>query len=149
MKTIFYFEDEPELLRDCMKVLRTKYEVIVSAEESVIKQPRQRPVDLIIVDLMIHRFGFNEEGIEVQNITYPNVEWQRTGVEFLKQVRAGNYEVFGFPATVPFIVATALVDSSTREEVEKFDIKDYFEKPFTIQKLEEAVESALIEQELG
>jgi DNA-binding NarL/FixJ family response regulator len=142
-KTIFYFEDEPKLLRDYFRVLRTKYEVIVSARQKVIEQSRQRPLDLVIVDLMIHHWSFDEAGEEVENISYPGVGWQRTGVEFLKRVRAGNYEEFGFPAAILVIVATAEVDESTYEEVEQFDVKTYLEKPFSVDALEESIKTIL------
>jgi CheY-like chemotaxis protein len=142
-KMIFYFEDEPELLRDYFKVLRTKYKVVVGASREVIEHPPQRPVDLIIVDLMIHYSSFDEAEKEVENISYPGVGWQQTGVEFLRRVRAGNYEEFGFPATIPVIVATAKVDESTYEEVELLGVKAYLEKPFSVDALEELVETIL------
>jgi CheY-like chemotaxis protein len=142
-KTIFYFEDEPKLLRDYFKVLRTKYEVIVSAKQAVIEQPRQHPLDLIIIDLMIHHWSFDEAEQEVENISYLGVGWQRTGIEFLRRVRASNYEEFGFPATIPVIVATAAVDESTHEEVEQLNVKVYLEKPFSVDQLEEVVETIL------
>ena len=143
-KTIFYFEDEPELLRDHFKVLRAKHEVIISATRADIEKKRRQPVDLLIVDLMIHHSSFDEAGKEVQNVRYPNVEWQQTGVEFLRRVRAGDYEKFGFSADIPVIAATAIVDASTREEVvEQLDAKAYLEKPFSVDKLEEAIEAIL------
>jgi CheY-like chemotaxis protein len=143
-KMIFYFEDEPGLLRAYFKVLREKYEVIVGASKELIEQPRPQPVDLVIVDLMIHEFTFDEEGKEVQNISYEDVAWQRTGVGFLRRVRAGEYEAFGFPAAVPVIAATAMADNSTQDEVEALGVQAYLEKPFFVDELEEAVEAALI-----
>lgn len=142
-KTIFYFEDEPELLRDYFKVLRTKYGVIVSASQEVIEQLRQQPIDLVVIDLMIHYSSFDEAEKEVENIHYPDVGWQRTGVEFLRRIRAGDYREFGFPATAPVIAATARVDDSTREEVELLDVKAYLEKPFSVDELEEAIKVIL------
>jgi CheY-like chemotaxis protein len=143
-KTIFYFEDEPELLSDYFRVLREKHEVIVSANRAVIEQSRQQPIDLLIVDLMIHRSSFDEARKEVQNVRYTGVEWQQTGVEFLRRVRTGDYEEFGFPATIPIIAATAMVDASTREEVvEQLDARAYLEKPFSVDELEKAIEAIL------
>jgi CheY-like chemotaxis protein len=146
-KRIFYFEDEPELLRAYFEVLREKYEVIVGASKELVEQSRRQPVDLVIVDLMIHKFTFDEEGNEVQNIHYADVNWQRTGVEFLRRVRVGDYEDFGFSAAVPAIVATAKVDNPIRDEVEALGVKAYLEKPFSVDELKEAVDAALISQE--
>jgi CheY-like chemotaxis protein len=143
-KRIFYFEDEPELLCAYLKVLREKYEVIVGASKELIEQPRPQPVDLVIVDLMIHGFGCDEKGNEVQNIYYAGVNWQQTSVEFLRRVRAGDYEDFGFPATVPAIVATAMIDNLTRDEVEKLGVKAWLEKPFSVDELEEVIDGGII-----
>jgi CheY-like chemotaxis protein len=148
-KRIFYFEDEPELLRSYFKILREKYEVIVGASKELIEQPRQQPIDLVIVDLMIHPASFDEKEDKVQNIGYADASWQRTGVKFLRLVRAGDYEDFGFPATVPAIAATAMVDNPTRDEVVELGVKAYLEKPFSVDELEEAVGAALISQKNG
>lgn len=142
-KSIFYFEDEPELLRDYFRILRMKYNVIVGASQELIEQERLQPMGLLVVDLLIHHSGFDESEKEVMNITYPDVKWQRTGLEFLKRVRAGDYERFGFPALIPVVAATAVIDSSTREEIEGLGIKKYLEKPFSVDKLEKAIDSII------
>jgi CheY-like chemotaxis protein len=142
-KRIFYFDDEPEDLRDYIEILRAEYEVIVGASRDLVEQPRRQPIELVIVDLMIYHFSFEGRN-EVQNISYPGISWKRTGVEFLRRLRAGNYERFGFPAAVPVIVATVRVDSSIREEVEELNVEAYLEKPFTIDELEETVNAVFI-----
>ncbi len=142
-KTIIYFEDEPELLSAHLEALREKYEVVVSASQDLIEQARPRPVDLIIVDLMIHLQGFNATGTQVENIHYQGVKWQKTGVEFLRRLRAGDYQALGLPAATPVIAATAMVDESTRREVERLGVNAYLEKPFSMDQLEAAVDAIL------
>ncbi len=146
-KSIFYFEDGPISLLDHCDALRIKYYVAIGAHRELLEKPRRQPVDLVIVDLMIHPFGFDEKGVERKNISFEGVHWQRTGLEFIKQLRAGKYKEFGLPAMVPVIVATARTSYPSQEEIEELDVETYLEKPFTIDELEKAVKTALKSRE--
>jgi CheY-like chemotaxis protein len=143
VKSILYFEDDPQSLRDYCSVLRSKYKVVIGADRHLIEQHRQHPVDLVIIDLLIHHHSLDEEENPVENVRFPQVNWKRTGVEFLRRLRAGDYEEFGLSAAVPVVIATAAVDYSVQHDVMQLGPNAYLEKPFTIDQLEEAIDAVL------
>ncbi len=139
-KTIFYFEDDPYGLKDHVEILRENYEVSIGAHKNLVEQPREKAVDLVIVDLMIHLESYDlETDMEVENIKYPDVPWIRTGLKFIQRLRKGDYEDYGFPKDVYVIIATAVVDHTAKEDSKKYDISEILEKPFKIDELETAV----------
>jgi len=142
-KRILYLEDDPESVRDYYAILREKYEVIIGAHRDLLEKTRTQPVDLVIVDLMIHHYSSNAEDRLAPSISFQGINWQRTGVEFIRRLRAGEYEIFGLPATVPVIVATAVVDYAVQEQVLALGVEAYKEKPFTLDEFDKAVKEAL------
>jgi CheY-like chemotaxis protein len=144
MKSIFWFEDNADELLDYRKELEKKYDVMVGAHWDLIRQTRPYPVDLVLVDVMIHRYSFDvDTEQEVQNISFPDCDWIETGLEFLRRIREGEYQKYGFPPDVPVILATALVSYPARDQAEKLGIEAFLEKPFTIERLEMAVDRVL------
>ena len=143
-KNIFWLEDDPHSLKDYCEELRKVYDLSIGAHLGIIQQKRKNQFDLILVDLMIHHssFGYGKEK-EVQNIGFPDVHWTQTGVEFLRRIRKGEYETYGFKKNVPVIVATGVVNYPARDETKKHKIKDFLVKPFTIDDLEKSIEKAL------
>jgi len=143
-KSIFWFEDDPTSLKDEVKVLKEKYDVTIGAQWGLITKSRQNQFDLVLLDLMIHHKSSDYESGEVEpNVTFPDVHWTQTGVEFLGRIRKGEYKSYGFRKDVPVIVATAVVNYPAREKTKEKGISDYLEKPFTITALEEMIENAL------
>ncbi len=137
---IFYFDDDPEEMVDHVKILRKNYNVDIGAHRDLVEKQRNKSVDLVIVDLMIHLESFDlETGREVENINYPHVSWTRTGLEFLRRLRDGEYEWYGFPDDVPVIVASAVIDYPAEELTKKMGISCFLEKPFRISELEAAI----------
>ena len=143
-KRIFWFEEDPDMLEDYSKTLREKYFLDIGAQWDAIRNTRQQPFDLIIVDLMIHRDSFSiGKGNEVENVGFDGVEWQKTGLEFLARLRIGEYKEYGFPADIDAIVATAVATYPAYEDAKKHGVKAFLEKPFTIEELETAIAEAL------
>ncbi len=143
-KRIFYFEDDPQSLRDYYNVLNQKYEVQIGAHRSQVEQERPCPVDLIIVDLMIHREGPDLDDNWAPNLGWPEINWQQTGVEFIRRLRAGEYEAYGLLRSVPIIVATASVDYTIRDRITEMGVSAYMEKPFSLRDLERVVDAVLM-----
>lgn len=144
--TIFYFEDDSDSLGDFYAALEQTGDVKVEigAHRDLIERSRERPLDLLIVDFMIHHHSFDiQTGEEVENIFFEGVEWRRTGLEFLQRVRAGRYTHFGFPSYIPAIVATAVVNYPARKLAIEQGISGFLVKPFTIDELRIAVQQAL------
>ena len=143
-KSIFWFEDDPPSIDDEVNVLKEKYDVTIGAHWELIRKTRQKPFDLVLLDLMIHHKSPDyESGEEVANVKFPGVEWTQTGLKFLDLIRDGEYESNGFSKEIPVIVATGVVHYPAHEKTKKKGICGYLEKPFTITALEEMVEKAL------
>lgn len=143
-KRIFWFEDDAHSLSDYYEKLSQEYYVSIGAHRDLIEQKRDYSFDLVLLDLMIHKSSFEyKSNKEVKNISYDETHWSIIGVEFLKRLRKGEYESYGFPHDIPVIAATALVDSDIQETVEHMDVNDFLVKPFTIDKLKVAIEKAL------
>ena len=139
-KSIFWFEDDAHSLTIYIEELRKKYELRIGAHLELIKQTPPRPFDLLLLDLMIHNISLDfEEFKEVYNINYKDIHWTQTGVEFLRLLRKGKYESYGFSSSIPVIVATALVDNSIKENVGELGVNDFLIKPYTLDKLEASI----------
>ncbi len=144
-KTIFYFDDDVDCTQDLINVLNEseEYDVIRASHWPVIKVQREIPFDLVIIDLMIHHISLDEKGQEVENISYEDIPWQRTGVEFLKRVRNGEYVRFGFSEDVPVIIASAVVDHEAKKDTQNLTILSYIEKPFTIEDIQQSIQEVI------
>jgi CheY-like chemotaxis protein len=153
-RLIFYFEDDPNSLKAHIKVLEKRYAVIIGAEQALVDQQRSRCFDLVVIDIMIHHLSLpynptaehtvaGDSNEEVINTKFGNVGWRRTGLEFLRLIRNGQYADSGFKRDVPVIVTTAVVNYPARQEAIKLGIAGYLEKPFSTTDLEEAVVQAL------
>lgn len=143
-KKIFWFEDDAYSLVDYYKKLNQEYDVSIGAHKDLIEQERDDSFDLILLDLMIHESSFEyESNTEVKNISFNGVHWSIIGVEFLRRLREGEYQSYGFPKDIPVIAATALVDSDIQEAVQNMNVNDFLVKPFTIDKLRTSIEQAL------
>ncbi len=140
-RSIFYFEDDINGVVPIVEILKENHEVIVGANWELIKKKRKPPFDLVIIDLLIHHYSIDEKNNEkqIENVFFEGIDWKRTGIEFLRRIRQGEYEKFGFPEDIPAIIASAVGDYNVYEEAHKLGINDYFEKPFIIEDIERAV----------
>jgi CheY-like chemotaxis protein len=140
MCKIFYFEEDPLSINDLIFILKQKYgeriEIIIGASRFIIEQQRNFSFDLLILDIMIHEEGIDEMGNWVTSIQYDGVRWHKTGMEFFRRIRNGDYEIYGFPRAIPVIVASGSIDSETRFVVENLGIETWLEKPFTFDELD-------------
>ena len=142
-RRILYIEEDLDSLSDCFEMLREKYRLEVGADWDLIKQPREEPFDLLILDIMIHTDSRDSENKIVESIRFPGVKWRQTGLEFLRRLRKGDYTSFGLPPDTPVVVASAVVDHLVKEEIINdlgVDREAYLEKPFTMDALEAAVD---------
>jgi len=142
-RTIFYFEDDVDCINEVVNILKEQYDIILAAHWPVIKIKREFPFDLVIIDLMIHRFSIDESGQEVENISFEGISWKRTGVDFLKRIRIEEYVEFGFSKDVPVIIASAVVDYNVKQEAHNLKISHYIEKPFTLGEIQEVIRKIL------
>lgn len=142
-KRIFWFEDDGDVLDDYCKELQEKYDIIMGATPGEVAKSRDHFFNLLILDLMIHYQSFiDHRAKKEQNIIYNGVHWMQTGVEFLRLIRNGKYEKYGFKSDIHVIVVTGL-ENYPAEEMEKIGIDILLKKPVTLQKLEEAIEKIL------
>ena len=143
-KRIFWFEDDAHSLIDYCEKLSQEYNISIGAHKDLIEKKRDDSFELVVLDLMIHEFSFEyKSNKEVKNIRFDGVHWSIIGVEFLKRLRKGEYELYGFPKNIPVIAATAIVDSPIKESVENMDVDDFLLKPFTIDRLKSSIGQAL------
>ena len=113
-------------------------DVELSAEKSLLERLDKEKFDLLIVDLMIHPRGTDANNQEVENIHYDNVKWDRTGLEFIRRFRMGEYTPSGIgtPTNVPIIVMSAVADTATNGEWGKvIQNEHHMEKPFRLSDL--------------
>jgi CheY-like chemotaxis protein len=108
---------------------------------------RWEKFDLLLVDSMIHPKSLNADNQEVENIHFANVNWQRTGQEFLLRLRRGDFcseTGSGTSPHVPIIVLSAVADSwheMTGDPARQ--ITKYIEKPFDPEELAETIHQLL------
>ncbi len=144
-KRIFWFEDDAPSLEDYCIKLCEEYDLTIGAHKDIIEQLRDKPFDLVLLDLMIHEFSLKPKSTKkVNNINFKGVHWTNIGVEFLKKLRDKEYEKYGFAQNIPVIVATANIEAKTKQAVESMNIESFLEKPITMDKLKIAIERVLI-----
>lgn len=123
-------------------------DVELSAEKSLLERLDRERFDLLIVDLMIHPRSPNAENQEVENIHYDGVKWDRTGLEFIRRFRQGEYTKTGQGTSVdvPIIVMSAVGESASDGEWGKIVQKEHqMEKPFRLSDFKKLMNSLLAE----
>lgn len=140
-KKILLLEDDFESMCDLKTHLEEQmgWDVELTAEEEVLGRLNQEKIDLIIVDLMIHSVSLDASGAEVKNVHFENVNWQQTGLEFVRRLRSGVFSQKGqggTPEDVPVIILSAVANHSTENKLEeKIIVNGYVEKPFRLETL--------------
>jgi CheY-like chemotaxis protein len=149
--SILMFEDDYESMHDLKEYLEEDlgWRVELSAEQGLPERLCTDRFDLIILDLMIKPQTVNAAGVEVNNVHYPDVVWRKTGPEFLRRLRAGEYrgsEGQGTLPDVPVLLLSAVAGYSVEEELGK-DVRysAYLEKPFRLEELTEQIRKLLKE----
>jgi CheY-like chemotaxis protein len=142
-KRILLFEDDFESMRDLKEHLEEEMEwdVELTAEVDLLERLNRERFDLILVDLMIRPTSLDADGKEVQNVHFDGVNWHKTGLEFLRRLRRGEFSEklgLGTSPDVPAIILSAVAGYSVTDELgEDVHLNGYLEKPF---RLEEIVE---------
>lgn len=132
---ILFFDDDYASMEPLREVLEEHgYSVLLTAAEGVLTQLAHERFDLVIVDVMIHPTSLarGEEDV-VRNVHYPDINWQETGLEFLRRLRRGDYEGGngqGTLRTVPAIILSATADPDEPHEAQAI-----FEKPFDLEEV--------------
>jgi CheY-like chemotaxis protein len=123
------------------------YQVELTAAETVLDRLRREKFDLICIDCMIHPKSLDAEQQEVVNIHFDNVNWQRTGLEFLTRLRQGDFSSEDGPGTspqVPVIMLSAVVDPAYEMANGTTGLRTiYKEKPFDPEELAECIQQML------
>lgn len=136
-RKVLMLDDDYESMQSLQAYVKKELnlEVELSAEKSLLQRLGQEKFDLLIVDLMIHPRGPNADNQVVENIHYDDVKWDRTGLEFIRRFRNGEYtrEGQGTSVHVPIIVMSAVGESATNGEWGKIIQNEYqMEKPFRL-----------------
>ena len=139
-KKILLLDDDYESMHSLQTYLDEEkgWKVELSAENNLLERLGRERFDLLIVDLMIRPKGVDADNQEVQNIHYDNVKWDRTGLEFIRRFRQGEYSKNGkgTAPNTPIIALSAVADSAADAEWGKIiENEKHVEKPFRLSDL--------------
>jgi CheY-like chemotaxis protein len=149
-KRLLLLDDDYESMEELYNYLKDDLglEVEFSANANLLQQLDRKKFDLLIVDLMIHQYSLNAQKEKILNIHYDDVRWDRTGLEFIRRFRAGEYTPSdrGTSTSVPIIVLSAVADSATDGDWGDILEKEHpVEKPFRLSELVGLINSLLQE----
>lgn len=147
-KKILLLDDDYESMLPLKIFLETVHDFTVeltAKKDLLVRLPHEK-FDLLCVDLMIHPIGLDADHHEVQNIHFDQVNWRRTGLAFLKQLREGQFSrdpKQGTSPQVPVILLSAVADTSAAEVLEFSPYAQYMEKPFDLDELLDRINQLL------
>lgn len=150
--SVLLFDDDYESMVALKFFLEHKLglQVELTAERTLLERLAVEQFDLICVDLMIHPVSLNAQDEEVKNVHFEGVNWQKTGLEFLRRLRRGEFsQAGGGPGTaptVPVIVLSAVANYSVEDELgQEVVVEGYIEKPFSLEEMAEKIRTLLVE----
>ncbi|MGE5464887.1 MAG: hypothetical protein ACM3PS_16105, partial [Syntrophothermus sp.] len=115
-RKILMLDDDFESMQNLQVYVKKELNLNVelSAEKSLLERLDRERFELLIVDLMIHPRSPNADNQEVENIHYEGVKWDRTGLEFIRRFRQGEYTKTGQGTSVdvPIIIMSAVGESA-------------------------------------
>jgi CheY-like chemotaxis protein len=138
LRRLLLFEDDYESMQDLKEYIEEEihWEVVLSAQTDVLERLRHEQFDVVVVDLMIHPTSFDAEGRQVENVHFVGVPWVKTGLEFLRRLRKGEFAGEGGAGTspdVPVLILSAVAGYSVTDELGKaIRVNAYVEKPFRL-----------------
>ncbi len=150
-KKVLLFDDDYESMVALKIYLEHRLGLLVelSAERALLERLACDRFDLICIDLMIHPVSLNALDQEVKNVHFEEVNWQKTGLEFLRRLRTGEFSQAGGPGTVPtvpVIVLSAVANYSVEDELgPEVAVEGYIEKPFSLEEMAEKIRTLLAE----
>lgn len=150
-KRILLFDDDYESMAPLKLFLEeiNGYQVELTARADIPQRLATERFDLLCIDLMIHPVSLDANLKEVTNLHFTGVNWQKTGLMLLEQIRRGDFSISdtSTPATVPVIVLSAVADRTIDELTSTADRRTiYREKPFDIEEIQGTIEQLLIKQ---
>jgi len=137
-RRLLLFEDDYESMQDVKEYIEEEihWEVVLSAQTDILERLRHEHFDVVVVDLMIHPTSFDAEGRQVQNVHFVGVPWMKTGLEFLRRLRKGEFAGeagAGTSPDVPVLILSAVAGYSVTDELGKaIRVSAYVEKPFRL-----------------
>jgi hypothetical protein len=138
LSRVFILEDNQDictLVAIMLKRIFSKIHVESGATPSKVFSERKENFDLLILDLLIHTVGQNND----VNIQYPEINPWETGLYFLELLRLGVYEHFGFPANMPVIIQSTFFQDYYKPKIDAFKIVAYIEKPYREKHLSDVI----------
>lgn len=138
---LLLFEDDYESMQDLKEYIEEElgWQVELSAQVDILERLKRERFDLVIVDLMIHPTSFDAAGRQVENVHFAGVPWVKTGLEFLRRLRKGEFAGTagaGTPTDVPVLILSAVAGYSVTDELGKaIRVNGYVEKPFRLHDL--------------
>ena len=149
-RKILMLDDDFESMQNLQVFVKKELnmDVELTAEKNLLQRLGKEKFDLLIVDLMIQPKSFNGENLEVENIHYDGVKWDRTGLEFIRRFRKGEYTHVGHGTSVdvPIIIMSAVSDSAANGEWGKIIQNEHrMEKPFRLSDFMKLVNTLLQE----
>ena len=120
MNRILLVDDEPSILHGLALGLSSRENTVECADtgESAIRKGREGQYDVLIVDLCL-----------------PDMH----GFDVLRTLKAGNPQLVS-------IVITAQCSRETAAEARKLGVDDYFEKPFDVHSIKDAIAKGLAQR---
>jgi CheY-like chemotaxis protein len=148
-KKILIFDEDYESMRDLKEHLEQElhYDVVLTAEASLPERLQRERFDLILVDIMIHPKSPDAMGHEVDNIHFNGISWVKTGLEFLRLLRQGEFRGAGDTGTspnVPVILLSAVASDSLTAELKEHQLAQaYMTKPYRFSEILSKINSNL------
>ena len=122
-------------------------EVEMTAEQGMLERLPREKFDLLLVDLMIRPTIIDQNGQEVNNIQFEGVNWRKTGLEFIKRLRNGDFSSSpdqGTSPSVPVIIVSAVAnDSISNDDKKTIGVNDFIEKPFRLADVIEVIKKTI------
>ena len=140
-RKLLLFEDDYESMQDLKEYIEEElaWKVELSAQTDILERLKDERFDIVVVDLMIHPTSFDAEGRQVENVHFVGVPWVKTGLEFLRRLRKGEFVGEGGAGTspdVPVLILSAVAGYSVTDELGKaIRVNGYVEKPFRLHDL--------------
>lgn len=138
-KKILLFDDDYESMSALKQYLERPlgFQVELTADRTILERLACERFDLVCVDLMIHPTSLNAADEEVENVHFEGINWRRTGLEFLRRLRKGEFSEAhssGTSPDVPVLVLSAVANYSIGAELgQTMRVDGYIEKPFDLE----------------